>query len=76
MMAKYRLINGNNPRIFISEEGAKIIWAAYEKLFGKHCQTMERREERGGVAHLSELEYFKREGALANDFDYTKYVIP
>lgn len=57
----------------ITEEGANIIWAAYVKLYG-NCQTMENREKRGGVCWLSEIDHFKKEGALDQDFDYTKYL--
>lgn len=64
---------GIRRRIKISEDGARIIWAAYVKLYG-NCQTMEKREERGGVCHLSEIDHFKKEGALSLDFDYTKYI--
>ena len=78
-MAKYTvLINPNGgyaeDRVKITEEGAKLIWAAYVKLYG-HCQTMERREERGGIAYTSEIEYWKSRGALPADFDWTKYKI-
>jgi len=59
----------------ITKEGADIIWKAYTGLFGKHGQTMERREERGGVCHLGEIDYFKKEGALAEDFDWKQYEV-
>lgn len=75
----YRIImDENNPgtrsgEIFITKEGAKIIWAAYEELFGKHGQSMEGRESRGGVCWLSEIDYFKKHGVLDKDFDYEDY---
>lgn len=80
-MATYTLIGErgksvyeDRPKIKISEAGALIIWAAYVKLYG-NCQTMQRREERGGIAYLSELDHFKKQGALDKDFDYTKYLV-
>ena len=60
-------------QVFISEEGAKIIWAAYEKLFGKGGQSMETRESRGGVCWFSEIDYFKDRGALDKEFDYNDH---
>ena len=74
----YTLIdNGGRDKkyIKIDDEGSNIIWAAYEKMFGKNCQSMDRREARGGIAYLSELDLFKKEGALDKDFDYTKHII-
>lgn len=62
------------PRIKINNEGANIIWAAYYKLWG-NCQTMDKREDRGGIAYVSELDYMKNEGALDKDFDYKNYLI-
>lgn len=59
---------------FISEEGALMIWAAYVKLYG-HCQTMETREKRGGIAWDSEIDYWKGRGALPNDFDWQHYKV-
>ena len=58
---------------YITKEGALIIWSAYEKLFGKHCQKMETRESRGGVCWLSEIDYFKSMNALPQDFNWKKY---
>ncbi len=82
-MKKYRIIgerNLSNPVYgerkiyFINEDGAKIIWSAYVKLYGQ-CQTMERREERGGICHLSEIDHFKKEGALESSFDWKQYQV-
>lgn len=66
---------GIRNRIKITAEGANIIWAAYIKLYG-NCQTMDRREARGGVCHLSEIDLFKKEGALDINFDYKTYLAP
>ena len=79
-METYRIIldekhsGMRSGQIFITEEGAKIIWAAYEKLFGKNSQSMETRESRGGVCWLSEIDYFKEMKALNKNFDYTEYL--
>ena len=76
---KYRIIldekhqGVRSGQVFISEEGAKIIWAAYEKLWGKNGQSMDERENRGGVCWLSEIDYFKDQGALDKEFDYNDY---
>ena len=76
---KYRIIldekhqGMRSGEVFISEEGAKIIWAAYEKLWGKNGQSMDERENRGGVCWLSEIDYFKDQGALDKEFDYNDY---
>jgi len=59
----------------ITKEGAEIIWKAYTDMFGHHCQTMDRREERGGVCHLGEIDYFKKNGVLDKDFDWKKYEV-
>lgn len=63
-----------HPRIKINNEGANIIWAAYHKLYG-NCQTMDRREDRGGIAYVSEIDHFKKAGALDKDFDYKNYLV-
>jgi len=62
-------------KIEISEEGAKIIWSAYEKLFGKYCQPMDTRESRGGICYTSEIENWKKQKALPSDFDFMKYTV-
>jgi hypothetical protein len=59
----------------ISEDGAKILWAAYVAIFGENNQTMERRQERGGICWLSEIQFFKDRGHLSKDFDYKSYVV-
>ena len=77
---KYRIIldeksqGVRSGQVFITEEGAKIIWAAYEKLFGAFGQSMKKRESRGGICWLSEISGWKKQGALAHDFDYTDYI--
>lgn len=58
----------------ISKEGAEIIWKAYSDQFGD-SQTMDGREDRGGIVWLSELNAWIRRGLLPNDFDWTKYQI-
>ncbi|MCK5607131.1 hypothetical protein KAR91_34930 [Candidatus Pacearchaeota archaeon] len=77
---KYRIIldekhNGvRSGEAHITEEGAKILWAAYEKLFGKGGQSMDDRERRGGVCWLGEIDYFKRSKALDQDFNYKDHL--
>lgn len=61
--------------VCVSEEGALIIWAAYKANFPSVSQTMERREERGGICWLSEIESWKKSGHLPSDFEYTQYVV-
>jgi len=58
----------------ISKEGADIIWKAYSDQFG-HSQSMDRREERGGICWLSELKFWIQQGYIDRDFDYKKYEI-
>jgi hypothetical protein len=60
---------------YITLEGALIIWEAYKKLNPYTSQTMNRREERGGVCWLSEIKLFKDQGFLPYDFDWTAYMI-
>lgn len=62
-----------NGRIKINRDGALLLAEAYEKLFGK-SQTADRREERGGICWLTEIDYFKRRGVLDQDFDYRDYL--
>lgn len=75
----YRIIDDSEKMgickgyIPINEEGANIIWAAYVKAFG-NCQTMQRREERGGICWMSELDHLKRLGTLNKDFNYKNYI--
>lgn len=82
-MKTYRIITGDtftkdhhfnpNHRAKITEEGAKIIWKAYIDCCG-NAQTMEQREARGGIAHDSEIEYWKKKGYLPADFDFKDYL--
>lgn len=58
----------------VSEQGALLIWAAYHKLYG-NCQTMERRQERGGIAWVSEIAGWIERGALPKGFDWTQYKV-
>lgn len=58
---------------YISEEGAKIIWAAYQSCFPGQPQTMEQREARGGICWLSEIRYWKEGGHLSKDFNLNDY---
>ena len=58
----------------ISEEGAKFIYAAYITQFGTY-QSMERREERGGICWLSEIKMWIKQGLLPDDFDWKKYEV-
>lgn len=60
---------------YITEEGAKVIWEAYEKMNPYGTQTMERREERGGICWLSEIRLFKEKGFLPADFNWTNYMV-
>lgn len=74
MAKKYRLLNDATKEIvaYITPEGAQLIWAAYEKMYGS-SQTLERRESRGGFCYLSELEIYKKYGHLPINFDYKLY---
>lgn len=80
-MKTYRII-GDRPKnlysdrekFFINEEGAKIIWKAYSDQFGD-SQSMERREERGGICYLSELRQWIGMGLIPKEFDYKNYLI-
>lgn len=75
-MKTYRVMQSGDAytKYNITEEGAKLIWAAYEKLYGRY-QTMERREERGGICYTGEIELWIKEGALPKDFDWTIYKV-
>ena len=75
MVKTYTIIIKHSEYVKITEEGAKIIWAAYTKLYGTQSQTMDRREERGGVCHLSEIDYWKGQGALDKDFNWKDYEV-
>lgn len=71
-MKTYKIITGNTF-VRITETGAKIIWKAYIDCCGD-SQTMKRRESRGGIAHDSEIEYWKKKGYLPADFDFKSYL--
>ena len=58
----------------ISEEGAKILWHAYKSKFPSAGQTMERRNERGGICWLSEIKSWAKEGYLPADFDFDEFI--
>lgn len=75
IMLDPKLQGRNDETVFISEAGAKIIWAAYTAMFPGITQTMERRNERGGIAWLSEIEGWKKSGHLPPDFDYMQYIV-
>lgn len=83
MSKTYRVIDNTTvkdkpygtAKIEISEEGAIIIWSAYEKLYGKYCQAMDTRENRGGICYTSEIENWKKQKALPNDFDFMNYAV-
>lgn len=70
----YRVSNQHHTKYRITEEGAKIIWVAYQSLFN-NTQTMERREERGCIAYISEIKHWHKIGKLPKDFDWKKYII-
>lgn len=57
----------------ITEEGAIILWDAYKRAHPGGTQTMERRNERGGICWLSEILHWKAQGFLPKDFDWEKY---
>ena len=59
-------------KAIITEEGAKIIWAVYEKLYGK-SQSMDTRESRGCIAYTSEIYMWQLQGHLPIDFDWMDY---
>lgn len=62
-------------RAKVTEQGAKIIWAAYDSLHGSSTQSMDRREERGGICWLSEINFWKSIGKLPIDFNWKDYEI-
>ncbi len=62
-------------RVKISRTGALKIWEAYEKLYGKYCQTMDKREGRGGICWESEIDYWKGQNALSRDFNWKDYIV-
>jgi hypothetical protein len=69
-----KVVGLKNGTGYITEEGAKIIYDAYVKMWG--CsQTMERREERGGIAWLSEIVMFREKGFLPKDFNWMDYMV-
>ena len=61
-------------KAYISEEGAKVVHAVYEKLHGP-MQSLERRQERGGVCWLSEIKGWMERGHLPSDFDWKVYEV-
>lgn len=69
-----KVVGKKNGIGYITEKGAKIIWDAYVKMCGGH-QSMERREERGGIVWLSEIKMFKEKGFLPQDFNWTDYMV-
>lgn len=79
MEKKYTILmdtkhNGSvNSRFYITEEGANIIWNAYKTMFRSESQTMDRREQRGGIAWLSEVNMWKEKGYLPTNFDLENY---
>lgn len=70
-----KVVGQKNGICYINEEGARIIWEAYKKMnpYGT-TQSMERREQRGGVCWLSEISLFKEKGLLPKTFDLTNYI--
>lgn len=59
---------------YINVEGAKLLWAAYTGFSrGLSSQTMEQREKRGGICWLSEIELWKKQGLLPENFNWTDY---
>lgn len=68
VMIDSKLPGKAEKKILVSDETARFIYAAYEKLFGK-SQPMEAREKRGGICWLSEILDWKRQGLLPSDFD-------
>lgn len=69
-----KVVGQKNGTGYITEEGAKIIWDAYVKMWGG-SQTMERREERGGIVWLSEIVMFREKGFLPKDFNWMDYMV-
>lgn len=59
---------------YVTSEGALILWSAYKKQNPHTSQTMERREQRGGICWLSEIKQWKEKGLLPEDFDLTNYM--
>lgn len=65
----------NDQTIYISQEGAEIIWSAYKANFPGQPQTMGQRNNRGGVCWLSEINGWKKSGFLPQDFDYKRFEV-
>lgn len=72
-MKTYRIHIQGKPSVKITEAGAKIIWKAYTDCHGM-SQTMQRREARGGIAHESEINYWKKAGYLPANFNFKDYL--
>jgi len=70
-----KVVGQKNGIGVITLEGAKIIWAAYEKMNPYTSQTMERREERGGICWLSEIKLWKEQKFLPENFNWTDYMV-
>lgn len=79
-MRTYRVIlesglaGKSNGTASISERGALLIWAAYEKAWGR-SQTMERRENRGGIAWEGEISELIERKLLPKDFQWRDYEV-
>lgn len=73
---EYMVKDDTNPTtyryFYITEEGARIIWGAYHKLYPG--QSFERFWERGGTSVL-EIAHFRDKGALPKKFLWTPYII-
>ncbi len=77
-MKKYHVYEDNVPNrvgrhFYITEEGARIIYDAYNSIH-PNCNTFDRFWERGGTTIL-EISHFRDKGALPKDFMWTPYMI-
>jgi hypothetical protein len=70
-----KVVGQKDGVVYITEEGALLIWEAYNKMFPTAGQTMEQRERRGGICWLSEIRMWREKGFLPDSFDWTDYMI-
>jgi hypothetical protein len=70
-----KVVGQKNGVGYITEQGALLIWEAYKKMNPHAGQTMQRREERGGVCWLSEIRMWREKGFLPDSFDWTDYMV-
>lgn len=50
--------------LYIDEKEANLLWMAYMKQNPHSTQTMDRREQRGGICWWSEIKMWKKNGSI------------